>query len=208
MSNERRGRGVAYGLSVLALVVSGAWGLGGCMSTYLRARMSTLQHMNEASSTVVVTGSAEEVVRRVSVAFANHGAAPADLGRGPTGSALLIYRAARANPVVATASGYQGVGSAYFVRLRDVPNGVEVTVVGKPTVNGVDLCSEADRMFAEFNYRCLDSSLADDSTLWPHVTGREEVAVVRGVLASLAQPQPAPATAESPTTSSTGLVTF
>lgn len=207
MSNERRGRGLAYGLSVLA-VTAGAWGLGGCMSTYLRARMSTLQHLNEASSTVVVAGSAEEVVRRVSVAFASQGASPADLGRSPAGAALLIYRAARANPVVATASGYQGVGSAYFVRLRDVPNGVEVTVVGKPTVNGVDLCSEADRMFAEFNYRCLDSSLADDSTLWPHVTGREEVAVVQRVIASLAQPTPAPPTAESPTTSSTGLVTF
>ncbi len=210
MSNEQSGRGVAYGLGVTAAVACLSWGLSGCMATYLRARMSTLQHINEASSVVVVSASPEDVMRRVSSALAQHGAAPTEMGRSLAGGALFIYRAPRPTPAVATSTGYVGVGSAYFVRLRDTSNGVEVMLVGKPTLNGVDLCSDSDRLFVEFSYRCLDSSLTDDSAVWPHVTGREEVEVVRGVLASLAQPPAPPATptTTTPTQGGSSVVTF
>jgi len=79
------------------------------------------------------------------------------------------------------------VGSWYVARIRSAGGGTQVFLFGKPTLNGTEVCSDADAELKDAQYWCRDATVRDD---WPGssiVSGREESEVVRGVLIGLKQ---------------------
>jgi hypothetical protein len=84
------------------------------------------------------------------------------------------------------------VGSWFAARVRPTPTGSEVFLVGKPTFNGLEACSDADVELKDGQYWCQDTKVREDWPGWGLVTGQEEADVVRGVLLTLAQRTAAP----------------
>jgi hypothetical protein len=79
------------------------------------------------------------------------------------------------------------LGSFYAVRLATAPKGTEVTVLGKPTVSGRELCDGDDVVLEESRYGCLEVVVPDGWEGRAQATGREEALVVAWLLAALEQ---------------------
>jgi hypothetical protein len=184
-------------------VVALAQTLTACQVNMIAARVSTVQTLTPARSAVVIQGARAEVVQRLQAELSGHGAALIDRANAPNGATLYVFRGQRMSATIVRGNSYgvygssYQIGSSYFARLRDVPGGVEVFLMGKPTVNGTDLCSDADTLLAEFDYHCSDSRLREDSSLWAQVSGREETEAVRGVIVRLSEGTPAAASVDA-----------
>ncbi len=63
----------------------------------------------------------------------------------------------------------------------------DVLIVGKPTLDGQELCSDDDWRLKRFGYWCVDSKLGHGAALLRLLQGKEEADTVRGVLLELAQ---------------------
>lgn len=193
-------RASLYGaIAVIAL----GQALTACQVNMIPARISTVQTLTPARSAVVIQGARAEVVQRLQAELSGHGAALIDRANAPNGATLYVFRGQRMSATIVRGNSYgvygssYQIGSSYFARLRDVPGGVEVFLMGKPTVNGTDLCSDADTLLAEFDYRCTDSRLREDSSLWAQVSGREETEAVRGIIVRLSEGTPAAASVDA-----------
>jgi hypothetical protein len=64
-----------------------------------------------------------------------------------------------------------GIGSWFAVRLQPEAGATLMYVLGKPTLNGLEVCSDQDTQFQSFGYACRDSSLREDFKGWSLVTG-------------------------------------
>ena len=111
---------------------------------------------------------------------------------GAPGTKIYLFKGARKTPRAAAAAEQRppphyelGSWFAAKVTLGAQGAGSEVTMFGKPTVNGQEVCSDADSLLTEARYWCQDTEVQVD---YPHmelVEGREEADTVRGALASL-----------------------
>lgn len=78
------------------------------------------------------------------------------------------------------------VGSVFIAKISAAPDGANLFLMGKPTIGGVDLCSDEDGLLADGGYWCNDSSFRADFPGLSLMTGREEMETVQGTLAALA----------------------
>ena len=77
------------------------------------------------------------------------------------------------------------IGSWFVARLTSDGAATTVLLFGKPTINGTEVCSDADAILAEAQYWCRDTKILERSPFRPYVTGRDEREVVTGVLIAL-----------------------
>ena len=81
-----------------------------------------------------------------------------------------------------------GLGSIFYARVHPEGSSTEVLLLGKPTLNGQELCSDADGLLKSFQYWCVDTTVSNGEPLLPSLRGKEEAETVRGVLLELSQP--------------------
>lgn len=167
-----------------------------CEPPTVLARFSTVQPLGDAGSTLSTTRSATELVAALSKELDRRGFLLVDHGEARTGVQVYVFRGSRSSaPVVsqvanqATARTIE-LGSVFYAIVQPLPAGVNpsgarLLLFGKPTVNGADLCSDADARLTEFSYRCKDVVVEEGSSQRANITGREETDVVRGVLLTL-----------------------
>jgi hypothetical protein len=156
---------------------------GGCGAI----RASSRDHLPPAASRVVLPGPADGVVPRVIAAFARRGFAVVDR-RVDRAVTVLKFKGARATVTVVTTGAYgmvsgssSSLGSVFYARLLPSPAGTEIDLIGKPTVDGKEVCSDADAGLD----RCSE---VVTGLLWPgrrQATGKEEAEQIRGVLVEL-----------------------
>jgi hypothetical protein len=178
-------------LLVLALALLAA--PAGCVS-YQVVRASSLNHLTAAESTIRVTnvpaGAIADLTRQT---FADRGY-PLVLRRQVSGQVtLLVFTGPRR--AVTTGGGTSDmvvaqtneIGSWFVARIVELRGFVEVSMFGQPTVNGQEVCADADAYLREAEYWCLDTRMRTDYPYAWMLTGKEESEVVHGVQATLQQ---------------------
>jgi hypothetical protein len=95
------------------------------------------------------------------------------------------YQSIRGN--VRTGIVYEGheLGSWFLARVIGGGPTTEILLVGKPTVDGVEICSDADQMWLDVQYWCRDTRVRTDNRAADHMHGTEEADTVRGVITIL-----------------------
>ncbi len=81
------------------------------------------------------------------------------------------------------------LGSVFYVRVHAADtSATDVLLIGKPTIDGQEVCSDADAMLKAFEYWCVDTTvnkLGNGTEVLPQLTGKEEADTIRGVLLDL-----------------------
>lgn len=74
-----------------------------------------------------------------------------------------------------------------WIAARIAPRGdqTEVVLMGKPTVNGTEVCSDDDVSLKDVSYWCQDTTLRDDYPRKDLLDGRAEAEAVVGILEEL-----------------------
>lgn len=162
----------------------------GCGLIYQPVRLSTYENMPAEDALLQVPRSSTEVASALLKIMEGRGFPLVYKGKRKDGQLILAFRGPRrappavtGNPQYATQT-YQ-FGSFFAAGLQDLPDGALLALFGKPTVQGVELCADADVELADLQYWCRDSSLLATSPLGAYITGREEQEVIRGVLGTL-----------------------
>lgn len=165
----------------LAAVGCAGW-LVGCAST-VTLRASTSDFLKPQAMSALVTSPPSQVGPVVEQLFAQRGypLVGREVLKGEVH--FLYFRGPR---LPGSDGAAMNLGSYYAVRLSIVPpNLTSATVLGKPTVGGVELCSDADGMMSESGYRCDDTRVPSDWAGKSRVTGRDEAEVVAWVVTGL-----------------------
>lgn len=104
---------------------------------------------------------------------------------GDKGSKIIVYKGMRAVPPEAASYGIQ-LGSWYAARIADIGNGTtEITLMGKPMVGTIEICSDHDNLLQDIQYTCIDTKVPPDWAGKNLVSGRDETEVVSWVLSGL-----------------------
>jgi len=161
-----------------------ALALCGC-SNLVVIRGSSNDYLKKRATTVVVNQPAAEVQPVLDELFMARGFRQAGTLPGENQSQVVYYKGSRAVPPNAAPYGIQ-LGSWYAARLAPNAQGAtEVTVMGKPMVGQVELCSDHDNLLADIRYTCIDTKVPPDWVGMNLVSGRDETEVVSWVLAGL-----------------------
>jgi len=185
----------SYGLAV-ALAVSSA----GCVSQVV-LRASSSQHLRREQQTAVLPMAPAELEKAWKGLMEGQHLSLANALDAPNGSRILVYKGTRVNVVSVRASSSVvavesfDVGSWIAARIAAAPAGSQITVFGKPTVLGQEVCSEDDPSLADVDYWCQDTKIRDDSQHRHLVNGKAEAEFITAVLEKLkdAALPPAPA---------------
>ncbi|HEX7603180.1 MAG TPA: hypothetical protein VF316_16295 [Polyangiaceae bacterium] len=161
--------------------------------TMLAVRTSSVQILAPDQSDLVLLP-ASQLVAALHAEFAARGSPLADQRQAPNGDTVYVYKGRRtaitsvsATRTIITSQTYQ-IGSWFAVRVATTPGGVRLSAIGKPTVNGVEVCSDADSTLSDVQYRCQDTHVREDATSDRQlITGREEAEVVRGIFVVLGE---------------------
>jgi hypothetical protein len=154
-----------------------------CAST-LTLRASTSDFLKKKAITVSVNKPVQAVKPLLDDLFAQRGYRLSAEQAGANGSNIYFYKGARAVPPAQAAWGLQ-LGSWFAARVATVGAATEVTLLGKPMVGALELCSEHDHLLEDIKYTCSDTKVPAD---WPGVnlvSGRDETEVVSWVLTGL-----------------------
>lgn len=143
-------------------------------------RASAGSFLKSGATRVSVEAGPEVVEEAVVRLLLQRGATLVDREVAPSGATFATFKGPRGSPVQGLA-----LGSLFAVRLASAPLGTEVTVLGKPTVEGREPCSEEDGLLEELRYRCLEVVLPEGFEGLAQLSGREEALVVSWLLAAL-----------------------
>jgi hypothetical protein len=187
----RMARSSLFRLLVAALGAASA----GCVTVPTQVvRVSTVQLISAEKSSTHYSKPPSVVFEAVKVELASRGFMLANqIDAKSSGAKFYLFKGARkdvthirGNSRIIVAETHE-IGSMFVARLLAVGGGTELLLLGKPTISGVDLCSDADTMLADGGYWCKDTTIRSDYPGLPLMTGREEVDVVQGTLAALAE---------------------
>jgi hypothetical protein len=176
-----------------------------CAPVHVAIRASSAGQLTQPDSSVHIARPADAVLEQVKASLDLRGYHLSGQYPAKDGSRdqLYLFKGRReavvvgavttvGRSVVGETASFQ-FGSVYYVRLHGSGAETDVLVLGKPTLQGQELCSDADVWLKAFEYWCKDSSLSNGGKLMPYLSGKEEADVVRGVLLELKQKLGAPA---------------
>jgi hypothetical protein len=161
--------------------------LAGCSSI----RASSRNKMDERSSILLVDANKETARDQLTKSFNQRGCDLLDQKEQSEGTLRLKFKGRRST--VTTVSGYIGqyggsvgsssdvIGSVYYAMLIPRENATYVRLLGKPTHDGKEICSDHD------NSPFLKTDPCEDFTAWwswsgrNQMTGLEESELIRGV---------------------------
>ena len=161
-----------------------AFALAGCVTANPPLRMSTAQLMQPGQSELTVATPQAQTVEKLKKLMAERGLGVKTVVATKDGKATY-YVFSGPRKVIGTETTVASVGSWVAARVETHPDGTFVRLLGKPTVAGVELCSDADAQLADADYWCQDTRVNPDSPYAANLTGREEVELVRSVVLEL-----------------------
>jgi hypothetical protein len=109
----------------------------------------------------------------------------------PDGSRVIAFRRDRNSVLNVSATqsavfvdSYQ-IGSWIAVRVSPAPGGARVTAFAKPSLHGVEVCSDDDASLADIRYWCSDTKVGEDYGHRELVDGRIEAELVTRLIDAL-----------------------
>ena len=179
-------------LGMLAVVAAVA---GSCVAMKT-LRGSTATYLTKAGSQVTVERPAGMVAGVLQQIFAERGYMLSGRYQVAPNNVVLYFRGGRVappydpsdDPAKSVAIGQ--IGSWFAARITDDGTRSTVALYGKPTVNGVEVCGDADDQLKDARYACVDVKVKED---WPGsrlVDGREETEIVSAVISTLSERLP------------------
>jgi hypothetical protein len=156
----------------------------GC-SSLIVVRGSSNDFLKRKATSVQLNAPQQVVQERLDQQMDRRGFKPSMTQAGEKGTTVVIYKGSRHVPREAAAYGVQ-LGSWFAARLGADPQGVvEVTMMGKPMIGNVELCSDHDHLLEDIKYTCTDTKVPPDWAGKNLVSGRDETEVVTDVLNNL-----------------------
>ena len=173
---------------LLSLVV--ALSASGCFM-YEPVRAGSLDHLRDTESRAVFPAREEQVMEDLSALMTTRGYVRADKREVHKAVTYYIYKGKRRTITDVRAGGgtlvVEGheLGSWFVARVSGGQPSTEVLLLGKPTVDGQEVCADSDAVLLEADYWCRDTKVRKDYGARGLLKGREEAEVVRGVLSEL-----------------------
>ena len=164
--------------------------LGGCIGQ-VPLRGSSLDVLRDTESRVVLPAREPEVVDALSSLLAERGFVRTDKREVNNEITYYIYKGRRREvrdvrgggrlPIITES---HELGSWFVARVFGGRPTTEVLLIGKPTVDNVEICADSDQILAEAAYWCRNTQVRSD---YPAQTlhGGQEAETIRGVLTSL-----------------------
>jgi hypothetical protein len=161
----------------------------GCVSAcahYSVLRTSTLQGSDPSRADIKLPRAPDDVARQVEALFQQRGFPV--VNKLTAGHAVYYLFKGTREKVTSlfgneafVAMQSNNVGSWFVARIAGEGSGTDLMMFGKPTVNGVEVCSDADSLLAELKYWCVDTKVKDGAPEAQYMTGREEREILKGV---------------------------
>lgn len=167
-------------LLAVAVVVTGC-------SNLVTVRGSSNDFLKRKATTVTLNAPQNIVQQRLDEVMDRRGFRPTSTQAADNGTTVVIYKGSRRVPREVQNYGIQ-LGSWFAARLGPSdgnPTSTDVTLMGKPMVGNLELCSDHDKLLSDIQYQCTDTQVAPDWAGRNLVSGRDETEVVSGVLAAL-----------------------
>jgi hypothetical protein len=155
----------------------------GCASM-ITLRGSSSDFLQPKATSLPLSAPMQAVQPVIDQLFVERGFVQSGVQPGQNASQVYFYKGARAVPPEAAAYGIQ-LGSWFAVRIA--PNGPQtvITVIGKPMIGQLELCSDADSQLSDVQYACSDTKVPTNWAGQNLVTGRDETEVVTWVLTGI-----------------------
>jgi hypothetical protein len=147
-------------------------------------RGSSNDYLKQKGTMVPLTVSSAQVHPVLDQLFFERGFAPAGSQVGDNSSEIVFYKGARSVPPEAAQYGIQ-LGSWFAARLQPQGTGTLVTLLGKPMVGTIEICSDADDSLKDIKYACTDTRVPSSWAGQNYVTGRDEEEIVSWILNGL-----------------------
>ncbi|MEO6953236.1 MAG: hypothetical protein ABI321_15655 [Polyangia bacterium] len=175
----------------LLLVAMMSVPLGGCIGL-VPLRGSSLDVLRDSESRVVLPAKEPEVVEALSSLLAARGFVRTDKRELNNEITYYIYKGKRREvrdvrggggtmPIVTES---HELGSWFVARVFGGGPTTEVLLIGKPSVDNVEICADSDQILAEAAYWCRNTSVRSDYPA-QNLHGGQEAETVRGVLTSI-----------------------
>jgi len=164
--------------------------LTGCVSL-VPLRGSSYEHLRDIESRIVLPATEGPVVEALSAQLAERGFLRSDKREVHKDVTYYIYKGKRRTVQSIRGGGnlivFEGheLGSWFLARVIGGRPTTEILLMGKPTVDGTEICSDADQILVEAQYWCRDTRARTDNPARNTMRGQEEAETVRGVLSTL-----------------------
>lgn len=174
----------------------------GCVRQ-LPLRTSSAERVPPQQSAFQVPAALEAVERALEAATRSEGMTLAQKVPVSTGGTVWVYKGQRGGLLSVNASSYvttfesHVVGSWLAARLTPSADGTSVVLLAKPTLDGTEVCSDADGSLSDVKYWCVDAQIREDAQHRDQFNGQAEAELVtrlgEGLRRALgaARPQPA-----------------
>lgn len=187
-------------MRIAHLLLSGSFFLGalsaaGCV-TQVPVRASATQFVAADKLHASLKGSKEDVVQRVTALAGERGLKLVNTVDSPDTSKVYVFKGDRiaVTTVRGNASMVVGetneIGSWLAVRVKNVSDKTDVSILAKPTVRGQEVCSDEDAQLADVQYWCKDTKVRQDYPRRDLLSGKAEAEAAAGVIEQLKQSFP------------------
>lgn len=164
--------------------------LGGCIG-HVPLRGSSLDVLRDTESRVVLPAREPEVVDALSSLLAERGFVRTDKREVNNEITYYIFKGKRRAVIDVRGGGTMSIvteshelGSWFVARVFGGRPTTEVLLIGKPTVDNVEICADSDQILAEAAYWCSNTRVRSDYPA-QNLHGGQEAETIRGVLTSL-----------------------
>jgi hypothetical protein len=167
-------------LLAVAVVVTGC-------SNLIVVRGSSNDFLKRKATKVTLNAPQNVVQQRMDELMDRRGFRPISTQAAGDGTSIVIYKGSRHVPREVQNYGIT-LGSWFAARLGPSDGNAtstDVTLMGKPMIGNLELCSDHDNLLEDIKYMCTDTKVAPDWAGKNLVSGRDETEVVSGVLADL-----------------------
>ncbi|HYV49801.1 MAG TPA: hypothetical protein VFA20_33325 [Myxococcaceae bacterium] len=160
--------------------------LGLCLTGCTTLRISSRDHLTESGSSLMTSLSPDEASRGLVEQFGKRGYPLLDRRQVSGAETVLKFKGSRATitHVSRGSGGTAVVGSVFYARIATGSGQSRIALLGKPTLNGDEVCSDWDADRSLTVDPCESRIFSVDPSR-NEMTGREEAEVIQGVTVEL-----------------------
>jgi TolB-like protein len=164
--------------------------LASCLPAQVPVRASAGRHLAPERLQAAVAAPPERTVRLLVALFAERGLRLVNTVDAKDGR-VYVFKGDRTSVTVVRGAGgvvsgeSNEIGSWFAARVTGADGRSTVTLLGKPTVRGQEVCSDEDKGLADVQYWCLDTKVREDYPRQDLLDGRAEAETAVGVLERL-----------------------
>jgi hypothetical protein len=158
---------------------------------YVPLRTSSSRYLSREQQTVLLPWGPHRAERACKQFMDGAGMALAYALDAPDKSRVIVFSRDRNSVLNVSATqsavfvdSYQ-IGSWIAVRVSPAPGGARVTAFAKPSLHGVEVCSDDDPSLADVRYWCFDTKVREDYDHRELVDGRIEAELVTRLVDAL-----------------------